>query len=126
MFQEPLKKIDEIMFLVKEALEAAETDHPDFVDNAIEGAALIMEEAGECLQEVLNLKEGKPGASVESIRLEAAQTAAVAIRFVLNVENLLSTEKRKEMGLQGLLRVCSQLDPELYPGTAELVKQFDK
>lgn len=42
----------------------------------------LAEEAGEVVQAVLNLREGKPGASREAIRKECIQTMAMCVRLM--------------------------------------------
>jgi NTP pyrophosphatase (non-canonical NTP hydrolase) len=67
---------------VFEELRAAEIKHPSWPDNLFEAVTIITEEVGELAQACLDdkYKEKCP----EKIIEEAAQVAAMGIRFLLN------------------------------------------
>lgn len=71
--------LDEILTIVRFEVEGAE-NHFDPFNSAHEGYAVILEEMDELWQEI---KHGKPGLSRE---MEAVQVAAMAVRFLLDLQ----------------------------------------
>ena len=59
---------------------------PDWPDDVVYAAAILLEEAGETLKEALNLWHGK-AVSVEKLREEATQTGAMALRLLVELEH---------------------------------------
>lgn len=76
-------KNDEVINLVFSELEKAEQKHPGWPDDKIHAAAIVAEEAGELVQASIDhvYKEN----NIEKMKHEAAQTAAMGIRFLLNI-----------------------------------------
>jgi len=72
----------EALTLIFSELATAEIKHPGWPDDVVHGAAIVGEEAGELLQAALNYKYQR-SKNVDSMRLEAAQTAAMGIRFLV-------------------------------------------
>jgi hypothetical protein len=58
---------------------------PDYPDDIIHAAAVVCDECGEFLHEVMKLsyRDG----NIDAVRKEAIQVAATAIRFIANLEN---------------------------------------
>lgn len=77
-------KLENALALVMAECHRAETLHPVWPWDHIHQAAIIAEEAGECLQAALNHREGK--GSKRPMITEAVHTAAMAIRFLKNIE----------------------------------------
>ena len=83
-----------------EALQHAEHKHPGWPTDSLRRAAILVEEAGEVLQATLNMIEhvetlrSNPSLEhqIETWRLnnliltEVAQTGAMALRYLINVE----------------------------------------
>ena len=72
----------EALNLVMAELESAENKFPDWPEDIIHTAAIVSEEAGELVQ-ACNNKFFFGGGEQECID-EAVQTAAMAIRFLIN------------------------------------------
>ena len=66
-------------------LERAESIHPDWPDDPIHAAAIMMEEAGEVVKAVNDAVE--KGSDTEDCKTEAIHTAAMCIRFLKNFES---------------------------------------
>lgn len=64
-------------------LRRAEKMHPGWPKNLFEAAAIIGEEFGELQQAMLRKKH--EGGSIDDVYNEAIQTAAMGIRFCLNL-----------------------------------------
>jgi NTP pyrophosphatase (non-canonical NTP hydrolase) len=78
--------LDKVIDDVVAELERAETKYPEWPVNLVEQGAIVAEEAGELLKACNNIHHvQKPGSREELIE-EAVQTAAMAIRFILNVD----------------------------------------
>lgn len=77
-------KLENALALVMAECLRAEKFHPVWPWDHIHQAAIISEEAGECLQAALNHREGK--GSTQPMITEAVHTAAMAIRFLKNIE----------------------------------------
>lgn len=72
-------------------LKVAKKKHPNWPDHVVAQAAIVGEEAGELLQAALQAKyepnSKEPSEHLEHMRKEAIQTAAMAIRFILNLNS---------------------------------------
>jgi len=77
-------KFKDAIELVYSELEKAKKKHEWPID-IVHAAAVVGEEAGELLQAALD-QIYDAGNNIENMRIEAAQTAAVAIRFLLHLE----------------------------------------
>ena len=77
-------KIETVIALVMAEIDRAETLHPVWPRNLIHAGSIVIEEAGELVKEVNNHNEKKGAA--QSIVTEAVHTAAMAIRFLKNIE----------------------------------------
>ena len=75
-------------------LLAAEKKFPGFPDDAVHAAAIVAEEAGELTRASLDFHYGRE-TSREEMRKEAAQTAAMAIRFLVHLDEY-GTEQDKD------------------------------
>lgn len=74
----------QVLDLVMQELRRAEEKHPGWPDDPIHGAAIVGEEAGELIQAALDhIYDGK---RPWSMAVEAAQVAAMGIRFLLNLD----------------------------------------
>mgnify|MGYP001251286183 FL=1 len=71
-------------------LQRAKKEHPNWPDHVVAQAAIVSEEAGELLKEALQMKYEKTDAatSIEAMKQEAIQTAAMAIRFLENLKEV--------------------------------------
>jgi hypothetical protein len=94
----------DVMFLIDDEIRKAEAKHPKWPADRLRQAAIVVEEAGELLQATLNLVEHREKPTMwgtasdyvsnhrqghtldQKIVHEAAQTAAMAIRFLQNYE----------------------------------------
>jgi hypothetical protein len=80
---------NQVMDLVFAELKAAEAKHPTWPDDPIYGAAIVAEEAGELIQASIDwtYKKNEDGTVKNNSQMikEAIQTAAMGIRFLLNL-----------------------------------------
>ncbi|QZE55904.1 hypothetical protein pEaSNUABM52_00046 [Erwinia phage pEp_SNUABM_52] len=72
-------------------LSAAEQVHPHWPEEVIHAGAILTEEAGECLRDCVTYDETGIPDLITSMRQEAVQTGAMAIRFI---KNLKTSQKR--------------------------------
>ncbi len=77
-------KIEKVLEMVFAECSRAEKIHPVWPRNHIHQAAICAEEAGELLQASLNHDEKK--GTKQAMITEAVHAAAVAIRFLKNIE----------------------------------------
>ena len=76
------KTMDAIKLITIE-LEKAEAKHPNWPSDIVHQSAIMAEESGETTQAALDVfYDGK---SIEAVRLEAAQTGAMALRILKNL-----------------------------------------
>ncbi len=87
-------KESEVISLIMKELRAAEEKHPHFPVDVIHASAIVAEEAGELCAAALQVtyEEG----TWEHVVKEAIQTAAMGIRFLLNI-NKLKVRKSKQI-----------------------------
>lgn len=77
-------KTETILSLILAELDRAEKLHPNWPQDLIHASAICTEELGEMVQATLNHFEGK--GSKQKIIVEAVHAAAMAIRFLKNIE----------------------------------------
>lgn len=70
--------------MVAEELNRAIMAYPNWPDDLVRCAAFVAEEAGELIKAANEYDDGT--GSINEMREEAVQTAAMAIRFLLNLE----------------------------------------
>ena len=85
--------MDRAIKMTMEALRAAEAKFPGWPEDPIHGAAIVAEEAGELVRASLDFYYGRHDGT-DDMEKEAAQTAAVAIRFLLDLH--LQSRQRRE------------------------------
>lgn len=68
--------------MIFDELEAAEKKHPDWPDDVVYASAILNEEAGELTQACLDMHFQPSMENYERVLKEAAQTGAMAIRFL--------------------------------------------
>lgn len=78
-------KLETVLALVMAECGRAEKIHPVWPWNHVHQGAVVAEEAGELLQATLNHREGK--GTKRPMITEAIHTAAMAIRFLKNIES---------------------------------------
>lgn len=69
--------------LVFDELRKAEAKHPGWPEDKIHAVGILVEEAGEAMQAAIDCTYS--GADVEKLRIELAQTGAMAIRALLHL-----------------------------------------
>jgi hypothetical protein len=79
--------IDEIIGVVLNEVVRAEKLHPYWPQDPIHAAGIVVEEAGELMQACID-NVYKPVDNMDSIKREAVQTAAMGIRFLINIHKL--------------------------------------
>lgn len=79
-------QIEKVIGLVMTELARAETLHPVWPEDVVRACLNVSEEAGELAQAVNNYDEN-PGLSKYQMITEAVHTAAVAIRFLKNIND---------------------------------------
>ena len=77
-------KIETVLAQVMSEIDRAEKIHPVWPRNHTHQCAVVCEESGELLQAALNHDEHK--GSKRQMITEAVHTAAMAIRFLKNIE----------------------------------------
>ena len=70
--------------LIQDELERAIAIHPDYPSDIFKQLAIMQEEAGEVTKAVLDYSDSKD--SLEHIKEELIQTAAMCVRMILNIE----------------------------------------
>lgn len=70
--------------LIFSELRKAEKKHPGWPDDVIHAVAIMVEEAGEAMQAALDVHYR--GRDIEDLRIELAQTGAMAIRALIHLE----------------------------------------
>lgn len=83
-----------LMLALADELDRAEKLHPDWPKDIVYQACILMEEAGEFMQAVMNYKFH--GGSLECVVQEVQQTGAMVLRFMKNLpecENILASIK---------------------------------
>jgi hypothetical protein len=87
---------DEVVDLIFDELRKAEEKHPGWPEDLVYGAAIVSEEAGELtkacydlhlLRQRFNDKTIATTQARQRVKKEAAHTAAMGIRFLLNLSN---------------------------------------
>jgi hypothetical protein len=79
-------QLDDYIEMVFEELRRAERKFPGFPTDPIHAAAVLAEEVGELQQACLQWTY--EGGSLEDVTKEAVQSAAMALRFLFNMESL--------------------------------------
>ena len=72
--------------LIENELESARKKFPDFPRDPIHAAAVVAEESGELVRASLRVTYEQAG--YNEMKLEAIQTAAMAIRFLLCLDDM--------------------------------------
>ncbi len=75
---------DSVQNDILDELNRAIAKYPHWPEDMVHQAAIVCEESGELIRAVLNHEYH--GASIEDVREEATQTAAMAIRFLHNLK----------------------------------------
>ena len=70
--------------LIFSELRKAEGKHPGWPDDVIHAVAIMVKEAGEAMQAALDVHYR--GRDIEDLRIELAQTGAMAIRALIHLE----------------------------------------
>jgi len=81
---------DEALQIITEEYERASTAIPSWPIDPIHAASVVAEEAGELLQaanDSVYPTHNHSGPAYERMRKEATQTAAMALRFLVGLEN---------------------------------------
>lgn len=81
------EKVKPIFDLVLLELESAYKNHPIWPGNHVTGAAIILEEAGELIQSVLDVYWHGLIEEKSNMVDEAIQTAAMVVRFLIELDN---------------------------------------
>ncbi|OQA87644.1 MAG: hypothetical protein BWY31_00586 [Lentisphaerae bacterium ADurb.Bin242] len=77
-------KLETVIGLVMAEIDRAEKIHPVWPRNLIHAGMVVSEEQGELSKAILDHDEGK--GSKRQMIIEAVHTAAMAIRFLKNIE----------------------------------------
>lgn len=79
-------KLDKTLIEIKEELEKAIKKFPTQPIDPLHAVSVLGEEYGELVKEIVQYTYEPEKSSKESIKTEAIQTAAMAIRFILSLE----------------------------------------
>ena len=78
-------KLENVLSMIMAECDRAERIHPVWPKNLIHAGMIVSEESGELCQSILNHNERK--GSKQAIITEAIHTAAMAIRFLKNIND---------------------------------------
>lgn len=81
-----MKSIESVLNEVMAEMQRAVTKFPTWPDRGLDAFAIIGEEVGELQKEVLQLTYEPHKADAERMRKEAVQTAAMALRFLMSID----------------------------------------
>lgn len=84
MTNQPLPRGTKAIEMVLEELRKAEAKHPGWPSDKIHAVAIMIEEAGEAMQAAIDCVYA--GGEVEHLRTELAQTGAMALRALINLD----------------------------------------
>jgi hypothetical protein len=76
-------KVDDVMGLIFRELRKAEKKHPGWPDDKIHAVGIVIEEAGEAMRAAIDITYSV--GSMEDLKIELAQTGAMAIRAMMNL-----------------------------------------
>lgn len=79
--------MDEILAQVRLELERATQKFPTWPTDPLHAVAIVGEEFGELTKAVLELSYEPHKTNAEEVRMEAIQTAAMALRFAMSLQN---------------------------------------
>jgi NTP pyrophosphatase (non-canonical NTP hydrolase) len=79
------KTMEDILKAVLAEVERAQGLHPDWPTDPLHALAVLGEEFGELTQSVLQATYEQEKSTSEHVRVEAIQTAAMALRFLLSL-----------------------------------------
>jgi hypothetical protein len=81
------KLVGDVFDEIAKEIERAQELYPKWPTNLIEATAIVSEKSGEALKEALNLRAcERPGrGSLPKLRTELLQTAAMAVRALINL-----------------------------------------
>ena len=74
---------EEVIGLIFSELKKAEAKHPGWPEDKIHAVGILVEEAGEAMQAAID--HTYAGKDIEKLRVELAQTGAMAIRALLHL-----------------------------------------
>jgi hypothetical protein len=75
---------DSVIDLIFSELRKAEAKHPGWPDDKIHAVGILIEEAGEAMQAAIDCTYSD--GDIEKLRIELAQTGAMAIRALVNLK----------------------------------------
>lgn len=78
--------------LVEEELEKAVSKFPHWSSDPIHASCVLGEEYGELQKAVLQMTYEPHKTSLEEVRMEAIQTAAMAVRFLMSLDDYVYAE----------------------------------
>jgi len=78
--------IDDAFIDIKKEIKSATAKFPDWPTDPIHAMAVLGEEYGELNKDVLQLVYEPHKTSLENMRSEAIQTAAMAVRFLMSID----------------------------------------
>lgn len=79
---------ERVIEIVFEAIREAEAKHPSWPEDPIHAAGILCEEAGELMQAAIDWTYKKNHDGIAPMEREAAQCAAMGIRFLLGLANV--------------------------------------
>ena len=78
----------EVIQVVMRELERVEIQHPIWPNDPIHVVGIIEEEVGEAMREAINLIYFRESADRDRLQKELVQTAAMAIRALINIDQI--------------------------------------
>jgi len=95
-------QLDNYVGMVFDELRRAERKFPGFPTDPVHAAAVLAEEVGELQQACLQWTY--EGGSLEDVTKEAVQSAAMALRFLFNMESLRRRPSDQEERVTGSIQ----------------------
>lgn len=81
-----MSNLNSIFGEIETELQAAVAKFPTWPTEAIDAAAVVAEECGELTKAALECTYEHPKSTADDVRKEAIQTAAMAIRFLISMD----------------------------------------
>jgi NTP pyrophosphatase (non-canonical NTP hydrolase) len=101
--------------LILSELDKARAKHPGWPVDVLHAAAILAEEAGEVVKASIDMTYA--GGSIESVRKELAQTGAMCLRMLVNLDWSETRPGREKEAVKKYCPTCAHFRTTLKPGS---------